>query len=327
VCVTLAGGSLIYYRMRSKISAHLFTVFSLLIIIADIGLFTLRLTFTMTPLDTMQSPPYVAVFSKEPTPYRILPLNAMMFINQGSRFSIPAVTGYNSLILSSYLELLGAIRETPVDPADRVPMVETYKSPLLKMLNVKYVLSYQPLADPHLDLLHSSDIYVYKVKQIGIEHTFMVYRAEYFDNTKQIAAYMAQPSFNPMQSVIFEDGLQQTVPLTKQIELRPESQVSILNTTLNSIAIEAYTNTAGWLVVSEVYYPGWKAYVDGQEVAINKANLSLRAIEMKPGHHYVEFVYDPDSVRYGLLITFVGVILVVSLLMLSFILDRKEAMR
>lgn len=325
LCIVIAGGSLMYYRMRSRLSARMFAIFSLLIILVDVGLFALRLAGGFDLLltgdrnasshYTAQTPAYLTAFSGEPSTFRILPLNSMRFINQGSQFGIPAITGYNSLIMSSYLQFLGIIRGSPVDSVDRVPMIRTWHSPLLKILNVKYLVSYEPLQDPHLELLHSSDVYVYRMNQTDAAHAFMVYHAEYFDSAEQVAARMAESSFDPLRSVLLERRLQETVQYAEQIGTPPESQVSVLGSTLNSVTFEAYTSAPGWLVVSEIYYPGWRAYIDGQETPISKGDLVLRVVELSPGRHTVRFVYDPDTVRCGLFITVLGALLVVSLLL------------
>jgi len=315
LCILAAGRYLIYYRMLSRLSAGAFAALSLLVIVVDIGIFAVRLTSSMRPLDTIRPPTYLAAFRDGSHTDRVLPLNSMVFINHGSRFGIPAVTGYNSLILSPYLKILGLIRGTPVDPADRVPLIQTYDSPLLKMLNVKYLVSYEPLQDPDLELLHEGDAYVYRMDVTHAVHAFMVYQAEYFDNTEQVAARMTEPSFDPMRSVLLEHLAPSSARHTEQTAPAREARVSVAGATLNSLTLDAYTSARGWLVVSEVYYPGWKAYVDGQETPIYKADLVLRAIELNPGHHTVLFVFDPDTIRYGLSITFAGMLLTVSLLL------------
>ena len=87
------------------------------------------------------------------------------------------------------------------------------------------------------------------------------------------------------------------------------------------------------LVLSDTYYPGWKAFVypvrydsynqvnpvdtnlsnrvDGEEVKIYKANYNFRAIALKAGEYEVKFIYDPISFKIGALIsllTLVGIV-------------------
>lgn len=58
-----------------------------------------------------------------------------------------------------------------------------------------------------------------------------------------------------------------------------------------------------WLFLSEIYYPGWKAKVDGKKRKVFRANYTFRAIPLKPGEREVEIYFKPDSVKIGALIT------------------------
>jgi uncharacterized membrane protein YfhO len=57
------------------------------------------------------------------------------------------------------------------------------------------------------------------------------------------------------------------------------------------------------LVLSETFYPGWKAYCDGRETKIYRANFAFRAVPVPAGTHRIAMVYDPVSFRIGKAIT------------------------
>ncbi len=59
----------------------------------------------------------------------------------------------------------------------------------------------------------------------------------------------------------------------------------------------------GFLVLSDTYYPGWKAYVDGREERIYQADYFLRAVFLSSGLHKVKFIFDPLSFKLGLWMT------------------------
>lgn len=79
----------------------------------------------------------------------------------------------------------------------------------------------------------------------------------------------------------------------------------------NRLELEATSATEGILVLSEVFYPGWKAYVDGAETEILRTDYSLRGIAFPGGSHHVEFRFTHPPFVRGAWIT--GAALVVCL--------------
>lgn len=78
----------------------------------------------------------------------------------------------------------------------------------------------------------------------------------------------------------------------------------------NRLVYEAETQGKQLAVFSEVYYPdGWKAFVDGKEVPILKADYILRAIELPGGKHKIEFVFDQPEYHRANTITKISSVL------------------
>ena len=69
------------------------------------------------------------------------------------------------------------------------------------------------------------------------------------------------------------------------------------------VVVEVDASEAGFLVLNDAYYPGWKAYREGTLAPIYRANLIFRAVEVPAGHSRVSFVYEPDSFNAGLVIS------------------------
>ncbi|MEZ5016491.1 MAG: YfhO family protein [Flavipsychrobacter sp.] len=81
---------------------------------------------------------------------------------------------------------------------------------------------------------------------------------------------------------------------------------------LNDLSFESNNSQTGLAVFSDIYYPyGWKAYVDGQETPIVKANYILRAIKIPAGQHKIEFKFHPDSFYTGNTIALISSILLI----------------
>ena len=71
----------------------------------------------------------------------------------------------------------------------------------------------------------------------------------------------------------------------------------------NRINLEINMDKPGTLILSEVYYPGWKAYDNSKETEIYKANYAFRSIYLEKGEHKIEFIYKPKPLLIGIYIT------------------------
>jgi hypothetical protein len=67
----------------------------------------------------------------------------------------------------------------------------------------------------------------------------------------------------------------------------------------DEVMIETDAEAAGWLVLSDRFYPGWKAFVDGRPEKIYRANVLVRAVRIPGGEHRVHFRFQPFSLRVG----------------------------
>jgi uncharacterized membrane protein YfhO len=65
------------------------------------------------------------------------------------------------------------------------------------------------------------------------------------------------------------------------------------------VTAEVELSQPGFLVLSDLYYPGWEAEVDGVPVTIYQANACVRAVPIEQGRHTVDFCFKPRSLRYG----------------------------
>ncbi|HJY64905.1 MAG TPA: hypothetical protein VJ455_12170, partial [Ignavibacteria bacterium] len=72
-------------------------------------------------------------------------------------------------------------------------------------------------------------------------------------------------------------------------------------------------------LLSDIYYPAWKCYVDDNETEIFRADYSLRAVFLSKGKHTVRFVYDSSFFSYGKYISIISLILCAGILSFSFI--------
>ena len=126
---------------------------------------------------------------------------------------------------------------------------------------------------------------------------------------------LALRPFDAARQVILEDGPFDGLPLVEQLEAwqvglggrehlslsseppGPYPQVTELST--DHVRIDVPDGPGGYLVLADTYHRGWKAGVDGADTPVYLANFLFRAIQLPPGPHTVDFVFDPLSLRLG----------------------------
>jgi membrane protein YfhO len=71
----------------------------------------------------------------------------------------------------------------------------------------------------------------------------------------------------------------------------------------NFVEIETQVPSQGFLALSDVYYSGWKASVDGRPAKILRTNAVFRGLPLGPGNHTIQFRFEPRSVYAGAVVT------------------------
>jgi len=79
----------------------------------------------------------------------------------------------------------------------------------------------------------------------------------------------------------------------------PEAVVHIEHYAPERVVLRTDGRRAGVVVLTDAFYPGWKAELDGKAVPILRANLAFRGVAVPPGSHEIEMVYRPTSFRWG----------------------------
>lgn len=71
----------------------------------------------------------------------------------------------------------------------------------------------------------------------------------------------------------------------------------------HAVEVQAAIDRPAYLVLTDTWYPGWTARVDGREARLWRANHAFRAVSVPPGEHLVEFRYEPAWLMLGLAIS------------------------
>ena len=101
------------------------------------------------------------------------------------------------------------------------------------------------------------------------------------------------------------------------VEERSRNVLDNLETKTNTVMGTINLEQDEWLFLSIPYSKGWKAYVDGKEAEILKANVAFMALDIPGGRHSVELVYETPGLRAGLIISVGSTVFLIMLVMVE----------
>jgi hypothetical protein len=141
-----------------------------------------------------------------------------------------------------------------------------------------------------------------KLKSAGVKYVFTTYNNSLFQTS----------NFMPIHTD-YVTSVYQVLASTPRIFMEKGSDkitggINIIRDVPNQIIISIDVKNPVKLVLLDTNYPGWKATIDGQSTKILPYNTIFKSVRVPSGLHQVQFIYDPISIKIGLLISFIGII-------------------
>ena len=174
---------------------------------------------------------------------------------------------------------------------------------LLSLMNVKYVVSVPDIKSTEFRLVKDTgrgDKAGFKIYENlnYLPRFFMAYDYRVIKKPDEYLEAMTDKAFKPDETILLEEE-----PGVSVQRGQGNYSAALSSYRNNSVEIKVWTEKAGLFFASESSYPGWRAYVDGREVKLLKADLVFRAVPLEAGEHIVRFVYSPRSFKAGLAIS------------------------
>jgi hypothetical protein len=176
---------------------------------------------------------------------------------------------------------------------------------VLSGYGVTHLLSSFPVQGAELPLAgRTANAFVYRID--GAARVRFVPAARHLADP-DAAKRLLDPAFDPAREVLLADAPATAGPTVDAATAAPSGapapRAAIIRESQREIVVEATTAADWFLLLADTFYPGWTADVDGTPVALYRANLSVRAIQLPKGSHVVRFTYEPPGVRLGLAIS------------------------
>ena len=166
---------------------------------------------------------------------------------------------------------------------------------IIKILNVKYLISPQQLNQSDLQLVKFDDtqkLYTYLIKNYS-KRGYFVPAVNLITDEFERVKELNNPLFKPDSVAIIE------TELSDFIEAPDSNSVEVTFINPNERQFKIFTDKQALFVISELYFPpGWKTYLDGEQLAtekIYKTNHAIQSIVVPVGKHIVDLKFEPDS--------------------------------
>ncbi len=217
------------------------------------------------------------------------------------------IQGYNPQQLRRYTEFLTALngRGQNYHFADLLPT--GVASPLLNLLNVRYVLldASLPPDRPDVVALTAGKREVFRTKHVivyenpaALPHAWIVHDVRPTE-PNQVLPLLTGGTIDPRRTALIEGP----APAVAEPADPSQESASVTRYEPEKITLAATATAPGLLVLSEVYADGWRAYVDGKRVDIVPTDHTLRGVPIPAGQHTVELRYEPPALRLGLFLS------------------------
>jgi hypothetical protein len=199
---------------------------------------------------------------------------------------------------------------------------------LMGLWNVKYFITFAEVgssdfvevAKYELDKAFGVPIFIYRNVHV-MPRAYFVKELKKVPNEQRVVEGMltasdsAYPRAYELDPSSKESSSSADVELADEFE--KENTVTIRGYSNNRVEMITKNKNKGYLVFSDTYYPGWKAFVDGKETPIRRVNLIQRAIRVDSGEHKIIWAYTPFVFYSGLGISFATLITVACILTIS----------
>lgn len=225
--------------------------------------------------------------------------------NSNLIFDISNIKAYESLLPTRFT-LTNSIIDGGIKIQNNQVQIQDITTKYLTSQNVSHITSTYEIENENYQKVFETEKFEnisFKIYEIleNPQRIFITDKVRVASTIPQIGQIMLSENFNPANEIVTEEDLPEK-------KLKIESwNVKILEEKPTSLTLETISDGDGLLVVSDSFYPGWKAEIDKTKAKIFAANIKNRSIYLPQGKHIITFKFEPGSFRYGLAISLVSI--------------------
>jgi hypothetical protein len=228
-------------------------------------------------------------------------------------YDVPTADGYVNLVPDYLATLWGTekqlgLMDTMLVKEDDHLLAQPGFVKLLGLYNVRFLLTARPVQDETLELIsvYDSGAHLYENDQT-MPRAFVVPGYAVAQDIQSALHWMRSPAFDPTETVVLLE--RPDAPIGPVQDWTATANVTTYAAT--RVVVETESDGPGWLVLSDTYYTGWEATVDGHAAPIYRANGCVRAVPLPQGRHEVVFRFRSRTFYWGALISSASGVLLV----------------
>ncbi|MBI2641403.1 YfhO family protein [Candidatus Roizmanbacteria bacterium] len=241
--------------------------------------------------------------------------NLMSLFDPNSAISerVESLKGSDTLILKSYADFASIIDGRTIIPFSSRPIdvvIDNYNSPLLDLLSTRYFMMLPYEADlssvnpRRFRTIIKTDRFNLYENVNSMPKGTMIYQVVRKATNEAVVEYMRSSDFKYDKEVVVEENVYHFLENITNREKTSAANVKLLSRSPTRTLFEVTTDLPGLLLTSDLYYPGWKAKLDGKKnLPVIKADYALRGIVLPAGKYRVEMYYLPESLILGGIVT------------------------
>ncbi len=155
-----------------------------------------------------------------------------------------------------------------------------------------------------------------------LPRAFMVYALHVVASEQELLAYLKSDTFNHRTTAVVEHDPGVTLP---QLQEEPTWRARVTAYRNNALSVDVETSHDGFLVLSEIWYPGWKAYLDGREIDMYRTDYNLRGLFVPKGRHAMEMRFEPVPFARGMMVTIASLLVCIAGIVVPLVRTRSSA--
>lgn len=236
-------------------------------------------------------------------PFRIMPTDRRIFHpNTPAVYGIESVDGYDPLYLTSYNKLVSVWQsESPQAPPsafNRIVTPQKYNSPIANVMNIKYVLTFDEISQPGFVKVHQEGQTKVYQNLNALPRFYFVDQVRGAQSQSDELAYLLDPN-----SKIDK------VATSREFNAdygSANGNINLIDYQDGRIILETSNQKESPMVIGNINYPGWQAYIDGVKSPVKEVNFLLQSVIVPAGQHLVELKFQPRSFYNGLYLSLAG---------------------